>query len=258
VVNGPDRILSGSFSQVGSLVNHTINFFSNDPDTISGLDNNNTVRQGGFSGQVTVLNNTQVQDFVRALAVRENQSTLTAPRLTVFNTQRAHMFIARQQSYVADYDISGDSYDPVIRQFLVGVVLDVKPIVSSDRRYVTLELRPTVTDLVNFATRQIDSFSVNNGANVNVLVNLSFPIQFPELSIRRVRTTATVPDGGILLIGGLYRNVKFNAENGVPFLSDLPVIGRFFRWNTTDNAKSNLAILVSPKIILFSEEEEKL
>jgi len=256
--NGPDSLLGGSFAQVGSIVNHTIGFFNNDPDTISGLDSNNNVRQGGFSGQVTVLNNAQVQAFIRALAIRENQSTLTAPRLTVFNTQRAHMFIARQQSYVADYDISGDSYDPVIRQFLVGVVLDVKPIVSSDRRYVTLELRPTVTDLFNFATRQIDSFSVNNGANINVLVSLSFPIQFPELSIRRVRTTATVPDGGILLIGGLYRNVKFNAENGVPFLSDLPVIGRLFRWNTVDNAKSNLAILVSPRIILFSEEEEKL
>ena len=36
------------------------------------------------------------------------------------------------------------------------------------------------------------------------------------------------------------------------------MIGRFFRWNVQDNVKSNLAILVSPRIILFSEEEEKL
>lgn len=258
IVNGPDSVLSGMFSQVGSIINHTIGFFANDPDTISGNDVSNSVRQGGFSGQVTVLNNMQVQAFIRALAVRENTSTLLAPRLTVFNTQRAHMFIARQQSYVADYEISGDSYDPVIRQFLVGVVLDVKPIVSSDRRYVTLEMRPTATELVNFQTRQINSFSVNSGANMNILVMLSFPIQFPELSVRRVRTTATVPDGGILLIGGLYRNIRFKAENGVPFLSDLPVVGRLFRWNTVDNARSNLAILVSPRIILFSEEEEKL
>ena len=67
------------------------------------------------------MNNTQVQAFIRALAVRENTSTLIAPRLTVYNTQRASMFIARQQSYVADYEISGDSYDPTVRQFLVGV-----------------------------------------------------------------------------------------------------------------------------------------
>ena len=230
-VNGPDRTNGGVVSEVGSIVNHVINFFPNDPDTISSQDTTNTVRQGGLSAQVTVLNNAQVQAFIRALAVRENSSTLIAPRLTVFNTQRANMFIARQQSYVSDYEISGDSYDPVVRQFLVGVVLDVKPIVSSDRRYVTLELRPTVTELTNFVTRQIDTFTVNAGAQVNVLVLLSFPIQFPELAITKVRTTATVPDGGIMLIGGLYKNVKFNAENGVPFLSDLPVVGRLFRWN---------------------------
>ena len=61
-----------------------------------------------------------------------------------------------------------------------------------------------------------------------------------------------------MLIGGLYKNTKFNAENGVPFLSDLPVVGRMFRWNVVDNEKSNLAILISPRIILFNEEEEKL
>ena len=104
----------------------------------------------------------------------------------------------------------------------------------------------------------IQSFTVLQGAAVTITIPLTFPIQFPELSIRRVRTTATVPDGGIILLGGLQRNVKFHAETGVPFLSDLPVIGRLFRWNTVDNSKSNLAILVSPRIILFNEEEGKL
>jgi type II secretory pathway component GspD/PulD (secretin) len=168
------------------------------------------------------------------------------------------MFVARQQSYVADYNINGDSYDPEVRQFLEGVVLDVRPIVSADRRYITIELRPTLTELVRFQTRQLDSFTVNAGAQVNIILQLSFPIQFPELAISRVRTTATVPDGGILLIAGLLRNVKFNAENGVPFVSDLPVVGRLFRWTNTENAKQNLSILVSPRLILFNEEEEKL
>jgi type II secretory pathway component GspD/PulD (secretin) len=166
------------------------------------------------------------------------------------------MFVARQRSYVADYEISGDSYDPIIRQFMVGVILDVRPTVSSDRRYVTMELRPTVTELTRFFTRQIDSFTVTQGAAVTLIIPLSFPIQFPELAIRRVRTTAAVPDGGILLIGGLYKNNKFTAENGVPFLSDLPVVGRLFRWNVVDNAKVNLSILVSPRVILLGDEGE--
>jgi len=257
-VQGPTNSFGGSFSTVGSIVNHDIGYATNDPTTISSQDPNGIIRQGGLNTQLTIINNTQLQAFMRALAVRETTSTLVSPRLTVFNTQRAHMFVARQQSYIADYDINGDSYDPVIRNFLEGVVLDVRPIVSADRRYVTVEMRPTVTELISFKVRQIDSFTVNSGAQVNLIIPLSFPIQFPELAITRVRTTATVPDGGIMLLSGLFRNVKFNAENGLPFLSDLPVVGRMFRWNVKENAKQNLSILLSPRIILFSEEEEKL
>lgn len=54
---------------------------------------------------------------------------------------RAHMFVARQQSYVADYEISGDSYDPVVRQFLVGVVLDVKSLMAYADIYLVKVLR---------------------------------------------------------------------------------------------------------------------
>jgi type II secretory pathway component GspD/PulD (secretin) len=168
------------------------------------------------------------------------------------------MFIARQQSYVSDYEISGDTYDPVVRQFLAGVVLDVKPIVSSDRRYVTLEMRPTVTEVEIGDPTWITALSFYQTGGFVVGYWVSLPIYFPRVDIRRVRTTVTVPDGGILYLGGLYKNIKFRSETGVPFLSDLPVIGRVFRWNVTEKGRSNLAILVSPRIILFNEEEAKL
>lgn len=59
--------------------------------------------------------------------------------------------------------------------------------------YCVMELRPTVTELANFSTRFIASFTVLQGANVTIIVPLTFPIQFPELAIRRVRTTACAP-----------------------------------------------------------------
>ena len=59
--------------------------------------------------------------------------------------------------------------------------------------YATIETRVTNTQLVNFVTRQIDSFTVNSGAQVNLILRLSFPIQFPELAITKVRTTVKAP-----------------------------------------------------------------
>lgn len=50
---------------------------------------------------------------------------------------RDHIFIGQQRSYIADYDISGNSYDPVIRSFMTGVVLDAKVLqVEADVYYV--------------------------------------------------------------------------------------------------------------------------
>jgi hypothetical protein len=54
---------------------------------------------------------------------------------------REHAVFARQQSYIADYQISGDSWDPVIGQFLTGVVLDVKPLVAFADHYIVKVLR---------------------------------------------------------------------------------------------------------------------
>lgn len=59
--------------------------------------------------------------------------------------------------------------------------------------YATLETRITNTELANFKTRQIDSYTVNSGAQVNLILRLSFPVQFPELKITRIRTTVKAP-----------------------------------------------------------------
>jgi general secretion pathway protein D len=260
MVTQPVNALGGTLGTVGVMVNHVIDFATQDQNTISALDANGSgnVIQGGLSGQITLLNNTQMNAFIKALAARENQTTLTAPRLTVYNTQRANMFVCTQQSYVAEYNIVGDMYEPVVKQFMVGVVLDVKPIVSSDRHYVTLEMRPTTATLLNFTTINLESIQIITSATVAAIIPIALPIQFPDIQIDRVRTTVTVPDGGVMVLSGLYNCTRFFAENGVPFLSDLPVVGRLFRWNSIETAKDSLAILVSPKIILFSEEEEKL
>jgi hypothetical protein len=57
---------------------------------------------------------------------------------------RAHCVFARQQSYVADYNINGDSYDPEVRNFMEGVCLDVKSLkIERDVYYMTIrELAP--------------------------------------------------------------------------------------------------------------------
>jgi hypothetical protein len=64
---------------------------------------------------------------------------------------RAHCFFGQQRSYVADYDVSGDAYDPVVRSFFTGTVLDAKSLrVEGDIYYMTIrEVAPEDVKLPN-------------------------------------------------------------------------------------------------------------
>lgn len=212
----------------------------------------------GLNAHYTYLSRYEAMLMMHLLRVRQQGTVLTAPRLTVLNTQRAHMFVAEQQAYIADYDVSGTVYDPVIRQFLQGVVFEVRPIVSSDRRYVTMELKPTTAELVE-ALQEIPLI----GAQIiptepPIYQTIILPIYFPRLELRKLRTTLTVPDGGLILLGGLMKDVKYYAETGVPFISNLPIIGRLFRWSVEDNEKRNLYFMTRAKLLIFEEEERDL
>jgi type II secretory pathway component GspD/PulD (secretin) len=90
------------------------------------------------------------------------------------------------------------------------------------------------------------------GGAINLIV------QLPTIEFRSVRTTVTLPDGGTILMSGLMLDNKFDAHDGVPFLSDLPIIGRLFGYDLKQRFKRNLLIVVSAQLILFDEEEAKL
>jgi general secretion pathway protein D len=98
---------------------------------------------------------------------------------------------------------------------------------------------------------------VNNGINNGLQTN-TITTQLPVVDQIRVRTSATIPDGGIILIGGRMRDVQFSTEAGVPAAKDIPVLGRLFRWDRKDNERENLAIMVTARSLLFEEEERKL
>ena len=180
---------------------------------------------------------------------------MLAPKLMQFNNQRSHVMVAQQRSYIKDYDVSGAVYDPVIGSFLTGVVLEVKPTVSNDKRYITLELRPgTAVEL----TPPLIVFITNSG---NIAVgggSINLPIELPNLELRSVNSTVTIPDGGTMLFSGLINDQKIDQKSGIPLLSDLPLIGRFFSTNNKERLRRNLLILVNSRIVLFDEEEANL
>ena len=200
----------------------------------------------GAMFQFRFLQSVQANAVLQAVRKDRTQDQLLAPKLLQLNNQRAHVVVIQQQSYIKDYDIAGAVFDPVISTFITGVVLDVKPTVSHDKRYITLDLRPGVS-------AQIAAPSV---VTIRGAVNL--PIDLPNLELRAFNSTVTVPDNGTMLFSGLVSDQKFDAKSGVPLLSDLPIVGRLFSTNSKERQRRNLLVLVNARVVLFDDEESHL
>lgn len=250
---------NGFISLVGTSVTSFINYARQvDPGSpaISSLEGvQGDVTAGGFNGQLFYSNGVQLNAYVHATHATENTATVFAPQLTIRNGQRAYVVVARQVSYIRDYNTNGQLLDPVIDAIIEGVSLDVRPIVSYDRRYVTLDLNPTLSQIVRIRQIPVSSLIVDQTGAIAGAVTAV--IEAPQLFMHKVRTSSMIPDGGVLYISGLYRDIKFDAENSIPIIGDIPVVGRLFRWTVTERAKQNIAMVLSPRIILLDEEERK-
>ena len=104
--------------------------------------------------------------------------------------------------------------------------------------------------------RQSPVTAIAGGQLVNSGSTQSF-IELPQVTVTRVRTTATVPDEGTLLLGGQRLITEVEVETGVPVLSKIPILNRFFTNRLETKEEQSLLILCKPTILIQTEEEEK-
>ncbi|MBI4879628.1 MAG: hypothetical protein HY812_08225 [Planctomycetes bacterium] len=213
------------------------------------LGNDEFTNSGGLSVQATFLDDTLVEAILRAVSKYGTTNVVDAPSLTVFNGQRASLSVINHVSYVKDFNVeiaqAAVIAQPIVDVIQDGVVLDVRPVVSSDKRFITMELRPTVALL----QRPIDTFTTSLAIGSDVTIEL------PVLRIQRARTTVTMPDGSTLMIGGWKVNEDRDLESGVPFLSKVPILSFFFTRKGKFLSKEKLIILVRARIIIPEEGE---
>lgn len=211
------------------------------PDVITGT--------GGLAFQWTYLNDLQLQMILRAVSKSERRELVTTPKLLVFNNARANISVMNQVAYVRDFDVeiaqAASIADPIVDVVMDGVVLDVRPVVSADRRFIVMELRPTVATLKRPIREVATTLASQNPVT----------IQLPELDIQRVRTTVPMPDGGTVMLGGLKFSEKENATSSVPLLNKIPIARFLVERKGQYAANQKLLILVTANIVIPSELE---
>ncbi len=209
---------------------------------------------GGLSLSYSYIGDEDVAALLNAVIKKRKGTVLTAPRLTCFNTQRANMQVLVNYNYVRR--VTTDD-EPEIGNVPEGIIFDVQPFVSADRRYITLILQPQMRELVELATYHYSTeVDVIDQGDVSVGILQESYVQLPTTRLRSLGTTVTTPNGGTLLIGGFAEAEERYALAGVPFVEAIPCLGRLLRsWDKAEGRRSLIMLVTAETVPHIFEEE---
>jgi type II secretory pathway component GspD/PulD (secretin) len=215
----------------------------------------------GATFGIAFLSDLEVYLFLTASQGDTRTNILQAPKVTTFNGAPATIFNTEQINFVSSLlPIVGPgsvAFFPSVQSFPNGVTLMVTPVVSADRRYVRMTLSPFFTAIEGFDTISVPAAVGGSGLGGGA-ASINGTIQLPRFTITSVSTTVTVPDGGTVLLGGVKRLNEERKEFGVPVLSKTPWLNRLFRNVGIGRVTSSLMLMVTPRIIILEEEEDRL
>ncbi len=187
---------------------------------------------------VRLTDDLDVRGVIRALATETDVSILSTPHIVALNNEEARILVGSQvpftQSTRAGLDVI---VDQTVQYRDVGVQLTVIPTINDDG-YVTFRILQEVSALT---TQTVDAAL---GASV--------------ISTREAETSALVRNGQTVIIGGLIDQADEVVESGVPLLKDIPLLGYLFKSRTTSKVRTELAIFVTPYVILTDEDADAL
>lgn len=236
----------------GSQNSRTWGQFSN-PNSPRGLVTDLTHSPFNFLGT------DQVSAILSAAESESDGQILEHPNLTCFNGQRANASFMNQYAYISDYEVVSSNLDPKISVLTFGNIIDVRPVVSSDRKYITLEVRPSSVGLqgvfteILTAPRVITAGGNNNGGLITNAVE--YPLEMPNVLVKTLRSTVMLPDKASLLIGGFQHSLREKTHVGIPFLSHIPFLGRLFSRNGTYDEDRKLYFLLHAEIVDLNEKD---
>jgi general secretion pathway protein D len=180
--------------------------------------------------------------LMTALQQDTHSNLLSAPTLLTADNEEAMIVVGQNLPFVgsaaANSGLPGQIFNSVDRQN-VGISLDLIPQVS-EGDYVKLDVYEEVSNVVNGTTNQATN-----------------PLG-PSTTIRSASTTVLVQNHRTAVIGGLISSDYENGRQGVPFLSDIPVLGNLFSDNSRSVDKDNLVVFLTPHVIRSRQDLQSL
>ncbi len=208
-----------------------VNFNNSNPFTATGqplVGSNAITTSFGATPSVTAT--------LRAMESAGVTRTLAEPNLTAISGESA-TFIAGGEFPIPT--------GVTCQTTAAGSVGQCAPSIAFKKFGISLNFTPVVLTEGRISLRVMTEVSeVSNDNSITVT-----GITVPSVKTRRAETTLEIPSGGSMAMAGLIQDQTKAAINGLPGLSQLPVLGTLFRSRDFQDNKTELMVIVTPYVV---------
>ncbi len=164
--------------------------------------------------------------LLNALKSQSGFNLLSTPTLLTLDNAEASILVGQEVPFVTG-SVTQNNTNPyqTIERKEVGVKLRIKPQINVDNT-VRLDIVQEVSSIAESATAS------------DVITNK-----------REIKTKVMVEDNGLVVLGGLIGDESTTSDQRVPFLGDIPGLGRLFRSDSSQRVKQNLMVFIRPRIV---------
>jgi pilus assembly protein CpaC len=168
---------------------------------------------------------------IQAMATKIGAQVLAEPNLLAANGKQASFLAGGEYPYPVVQGGSGGSGSSISIMFKeYGVRLNFIPTITP-RGTIRLQVAPEVSALDFTNEIEVSGFVV------------------PAINTRKMKTEVELADGQSFVIGGLLDNTESETFSKIPFLGDIPVLGKFFQSMQKTKANTELIVIVTPEIV---------
>lgn len=190
-------------------------------------------------------NSGSIAGAIQLLSTFGNVKVLSSPKISALNNQTALLKVVDNRIYftisvtpgsVSSGVVTPPTYTSTLNTVPVGFVMSVTPQIDENDT-ITLNVRPTISRILRYIT---DPNPILTGTVKNLI---------PEIQVREMESILKINSGQTAMMGGLMEDLVSKSTDGVPGLSQLPVLGNIFSNRDDKTTKTELVIFLRPAVV---------
>jgi type II secretion system protein D len=197
--------------------------------------------QFGYGGLVLSAASDSVNILLRTLHDAARLQVLSRPQIMTLDGQPARIQVGQTVPRVSNVTTTNAGFQSGVTEEDVGLIMDITPRVNQDGLIV-----------MNVA---VERSSLSNTQGIQIAVSADgTPVTSPIINRTQADTVISAYNGQTVVFAGLITKQRESASRRIPYLADIPVLGLLFRSDFEVEKRTELLIIMTPRLANVEEE----